>query len=179
MEQTDQELLKAIGEGQKPALSLLYGRFAPRLFGLILQIVKNRNVAEDVLQETFLQIWQKAHLYDSQKAKPEVWLLLLARSRAIDQCRRQRPTPTDPIMMEVALTTSPDDRLLQREAQAEVCNALCRLAPEQQTPLRLAFFEGMTHVEIADRLSIPLGTVKTRIRTGMLLLKDSLGPYRG
>ncbi len=173
-EMSDQELLKTIGQGEKPALSLLYGRYAARLFGLILQIVKNRNDAEDVLQETFLQIWQKAHQYDSQKARPEVWLLLLARSRAIDRCRRHRPVLADPTDIEIEQLAPPDAMALQAEAQVEVCSALRQLSPEQQVPLHLAFFEGMTHVEIAQRLKIPLGTVKTRIRTGMMQMKQML-----
>jgi RNA polymerase sigma-70 factor (ECF subfamily) len=173
-EMSDQELLRTIGQGEKPALSLLYGRYAARLFGLILQIVKNRNDAEDVLQETFLQIWQKAHQYDSQKSQPEVWLLLLARSRAIDRCRKHRPVSCDPTDIDIEQLVPPDAMALLAEVHVEVCSALRQLSPEQQLPLHLAFFEGMTHTEIAERLQIPLGTVKTRIRTGMMQMKQKL-----
>ncbi len=173
---SDQELLTSIGQGHKPALSMLYGRYAARLFGLILQIVKNRTEAEDVLQETFMQIWQKAHQYDSQKSQPEVWLLLLARSRAIDRCRKHRPLSVDPNDIEIEQADTTDALLLQREARVAVCAALQLLSPEQQLPLQLAFFEGMTHVEIAEHLQIPLGTVKTRIRNGMMHLKQALSP---
>lgn len=173
---SDQELLKAIGQGQKAALSHLYGRYAARLFGLILQIVKNRTEAEDVLQETFLQIWLKAHQYDLQKSRPEVWLLLLARSRAIDRCRKHRPVLVDPKDIEIEQPDVTDALLLQREEQVSACAALQLLPLELQVPLQMAFFEGMTHVEIAEHLQIPLGTVKTRIRTGMKHLKQTLSP---
>lgn len=173
----DEELLAGISRGDASSLAALYDRYAPRAFGLILQILKNQTDAEDVVQETFLQVWQQAGRYDSNKGKPAVWILLLARCRALDRLRKKQsklvtlqnnlPVPPSP-------EPSADETALLNESQKLICSALCTLSQEQQEPIRLAFYQGLTHVEIAEFLQLPLGTVKTRIRTGMQTMRTTL-----
>lgn len=177
---TDLELLQGITQGVALALSCLYDRYAPRLFGLILQIIKNRSDAEDVLQETMLQVWQQAGRFDSNKARPEVWLLMLARSRAIDRLRKSsvRNLPdSKAIPLQVSAERPAGEMAMQKEDRQQVCTALCMLSTEQQEPIRLSFYEGLTHMEIAHQLQLPLGTVKTRIRSGMQQLRSSLTAF--
>jgi RNA polymerase sigma-70 factor (ECF subfamily) len=174
---TDEELLLGISRGDASAVAALYDRYAPRAFGLILQILKNQTDAEDVVQETFLQVWQQAGRFDPDKGKPVVWLLMLARSRAIDQLRKkQSRLVTIPASLpeQPSSNLAASDEVQLKESQKLTCSALCTLPHEQQEPIRLAFYEGLTHLEIAQHLQLPLGTVKTRIRTGMQRLRTSL-----
>jgi len=173
----DEELLARISRGDASSLAALYDRYAPRAFGLIFQILKNQTDAEDVVQETFLQVWQQAGRYDSSKGKPAVWILLLARCRALDRLRKKQSklvalqeNPLEPPSPE----PSADEAFLLNESQKLICSALCTLSQEQQEPIRLAFYQGLTHMEIAEHLRLPLGTVKTRIRTGMQIMRTSL-----
>lgn len=177
-ETTSEHLLQAIGQGDAQALAVLYDRCAPRLFCLILQILKNRSDAEDVLQDTFLQVWQQAIRYDPRLARPDVWLLMLARSRSLDRLRKMQSIKR--LLASSATTASASPSASEAAGLAEdrvaVCSALCTLNPEQQEPIHLAFYEGLTHVEIAQQLDLPLGTIKTRIRTGMQRLHSVLTP---
>lgn len=174
---TDEELLADVSRGETAALSALYDRYAPRAFGLILQIIKNQTDAEDVVQETFLQVWQQAGRFDSSKGKPAVWILMLARSRALDKLRK---TQSKLVTLQENMPDQPspglpaDQAVQLKESQKLICSALCTLSQDQQEPIRLAFYEGLTHMEIARYLGLPLGTIKTRIRTGMQNLRTTL-----
>jgi len=174
----DVALLKAIAGKDEKALSQLYDRYRVVLFGLLVRILNNREEAEDVLQEVFLQVWRRARDYDVDRGRPFTWMVTLARSRGIDRLRslasRERvaaASARDP----VEETSDAIADAVRSEQRGIVTSALSQLPEEQQRPLVLAYFDGLTQSEIADRLGAPLGTVKTRMRTGMLKLRDVLG----
>lgn len=176
---SDQELLERIAGGDREALGELFDRHSARLLSLLVSIVGCRSDAEDVLHNTFLQIWRLAGIYDAARAQPLVWMLVLARSRALDWLRsrtRSAEASTRPDNRQAAPTPPPDpsEQLLAKEAAERVRRALGQLPEDQATPVRLAFFEGRTHEQIADALRTPLGTVKTRIRTGIRRLRRML-----
>lgn len=170
---TDEALLARVGEGDEAAFAEFYDRYAGRVFGLLHRMTGARSEAEDLLQKTFLQIWRQASTYDSARSSPSVWVILLARSRAADQLRRRRefagPCPSAESAMH-----EPSAELERRETALLAQTALARLPEEQQAAIRLAFFRGMTHEQIAASQSIPLGTVKTRIRRGMQRMREVL-----
>lgn len=174
----DTELLHAIARGDEAALATLYDRYHSILLGLLLRILHSRVEAEDVLQEVFLQIWQRAANFDETRGRGFTWMVTLARSRAIDRLRslqsRQRADDT-------ALRDTPEsvgdasDDAYHAEQREIVSAALAEIPEEQRRALLLAYFEGLTQSEIAARLGQPLGTVKTRMRSGMSKLRDLLG----
>ncbi|HEX8456026.1 MAG TPA: sigma-70 family RNA polymerase sigma factor [Pyrinomonadaceae bacterium] len=179
---TDTELLHAIARGDESALAALYDRYHSILLGLLLRILHSRVEAEDVLQEVFLQIWQRAANFDETRGRPFTWMVTLARSRAIDRLRslqsRQRAD-------DAALRDAPDDvgdasdDAYHAEQREIVRAALAEIPEEQRRALLLAYFEGLTQSEIAARLNQPLGTVKTRMRSGLGKLRDLLGERLG
>ncbi len=174
----DVELLHAVALGDELALGTLYDRYRVILFGLLVRILNSREEAEDVLQEVMLQVWRRAADFDEQRGRPFTWLVTLARSRAIDRLRllgaRQR-------LAEAAARNSPDEAsdavkdTLHSEQREIVQRALAELPEEQTRILILAYFEGLTQSEIAAKLTTPLGTVKTRMRSGMIKLRELLG----
>jgi RNA polymerase sigma-70 factor (ECF subfamily) len=170
---TDPELLARIAARDRAAFATFYDRYAARAFGLVLQLLQNRADAEDVLQDVFLQVWVQAGRFDPARASAEGWVLLLARSRAIDRLRRIRPAAGRPLP-EPAAPNAGDPAEAKEEA-GRATAALDRLPAEQRVPIRLAFFAGLTHDQIARRLNVPLGTVKTRIRLGMIRLRERVG----
>lgn len=173
----DVELLRAVAAHDEAALARLYDRYRVILFGLLMRILNNREEAEDVLQETFLQVWRRAADFDETRGRPFTWLVTLARSRGIDRLR------TLAARERVAVASARDEAEVISDAAGEaflseqrevVVNALRQLPEEQKQPLLLAYFDGLTQSEIAERLEAPLGTVKTRMRTGMLKLRQLL-----
>lgn len=173
MTPTDHELMAGTASGDRQAFSALYDRLAPRVYGLVLHVLRNQPDAEDVLQETFFQVWSNAARYDPQKCPPEGWVLMIARCRALDRLRRRRATQPAPDDLPDA-ATQPDSPLERQEDAAVVNAALAFLPHEQREAIRLAFYEGYTHDQISRRLGLPLGTVKTRIRLGIIRLRDRL-----
>jgi RNA polymerase sigma-70 factor (ECF subfamily) len=170
---SDQDLLHQIAAGDRSAFSAFYDRYAPRVWGLVSRILRRREDAEDALQTTFWHVWRSAAQYDATRARPEVWLLLLARSRALDQLRRQKPAPLPEV--EFPGRDQLGSGLEQSENAQQVREALGQLPEEQASAIRLAFFAGLTHEQIAERQATPLGTVKTRIRRGIQRLRELLG----
>lgn len=176
--ESDVELLHAVARGDEDALARLYDQYRVILFSVLLRILKSREEAEDVLQEVFLQVWRRARDFDQARGKPFTWLVTLARSRAIDRIRqlgaRQRladsaaQIPSDAVSDAVAET-------LHSEQREIVQRALATLPEEQRHTLNLAYFDGLTQSEIAEQLGTPLGTVKTRMRSGMIKLRELLG----
>jgi RNA polymerase sigma-70 factor (ECF subfamily) len=176
MTPTDHELMAGTAAGDRRAFSTLYDRLSPRVYGLILHVLRNQPDAEDVLQETFFQVWTNAARYDPQKCPPEGWVLMIARCRALDRLRRRRasqPAPDD-----LPDAAPPDSPLERQEDATAVNSALAHLPGEQREAIRLAFYEGFTHDQISRRLGLPLGTVKTRIRLGIIRLRDRLAGAR-
>jgi RNA polymerase sigma-70 factor (ECF subfamily) len=175
---SDIELLRGIAGGDEAALEQLYERYRLILFGLLLRILHSRAEAEDCLQEVFLQIWRQAASFDEARGRPFTWLVTLARSRAIDRLRSlaSRDRTAQSSAREVVEQTSDAvTDAISSERSRVVQRALASLPAEQRRVLELAYFEGLTQTEIAARLNQPLGTVKTRTRSGMLKLKELLG----
>jgi len=180
---TDDALIDRIGKGDADALALLYDRYASRVLGLTARILGDRDEAEDVLQEVFLQVWRTPRQYDSARGSAGTWLLVLARSRAIDRLRSLRRRGRDrQVPIEAQPLASGED--LERAAEtsqdgAAVRRALAELPDEQRRALELAYFGGYTQTEIAEMTGAPLGTVKTRLRQGMMKLRDGFRTYSG
>lgn len=177
VQDNDVELLKGVASQDEAALAALYDRYRVILFGLLVRILNNREEAEDVLQEVFLQVWRRAADFDENRGRPFTWLVTLARSRGIDRLRnlaaRERVAVAGAKDEAEAVSDAASDAF-RSEQRGLVTNALAQLPDEQQYPLMLAYFDGLTQTEIAARLGAPLGTVKTRMRTGMMKLREML-----
>ena len=173
----DADLLRAVSLGNESALAALYDRYRLILFGLILRILNDRPEAEDVLQEVFLQVWRKANDFDEARGRAFTWLVTIARSRALDRLRtigsRAKLTTIDEEFPVDQFDDARQDMLRSEQGQM-VRQALDELPDEQRRALLLAYFEGLTQIEIAQRLGDPLGTVKTRMRSGLLKLRELL-----
>jgi RNA polymerase sigma-70 factor (ECF subfamily) len=145
------------------------------IFGLALHILRNRDEAEDVLQEVFIQAWTRAATYQADLGAPLGWLIGIARNRAIDRLRaRARRSEMAAAASAMPPPDAPPDLAAAGARQLDVQRALDLLPPEQRDLIEQAYFLGFTHSELAERLGMPLGTVKTRIRTGMLALRGHL-----
>ncbi len=176
-QESDVLLLKEIAARDEAALAQLYDHYGRILFGLLMRILNNREEAEDVLQEVFLQVWRKAGDFDESRGRPFTWLVTLARSRAIDRLRtlasRERVAEAGAREVSEVISDAATDAL-KSEQRGLVSDALAKLPDEQKRPIMLAYFNGLTQSEIATRLGAPLGTVKTRMRTGMIRLRELL-----
>jgi RNA polymerase sigma-70 factor, ECF subfamily len=175
----DRAAIERMARGDQDALGELYDRHGRLVYSLALRIVRDQSDAEDVVQEVFSQAWRLASRYDAARGTVLGWLLTLSRSRAIDRvrARKSRPEPTaDETLLEtLPATLVPADELMSWAGQAQqIRTALEGLSILQRNAIELAFFEGLTHAEIAERLELPLGTVKTRIRQGLLTLRERL-----
>lgn len=176
-QENDVALLSAIAARDEVALAQLYDRYRAILFGLLMRILNNREEAEDVLQEVFLQVWRKAEDFDESRGRPFTWLVTLTRSRGIDRLRtlaaRERVAEAGAREPSEEISDAVTDAF-KSEQRGLVSDALAKLPDEQKRPIMLAYFEGLTQSEIATSLGAPLGTVKTRMRTGMIRLRELL-----
>lgn len=176
----DVDLLKAVAARDETALGQLYDRYRLILFGVLMRILNNREEAEDVLQEVFLQVWRRAEDFDENRGRPFTWLVTLARSRGIDRLRALGSRVRVATMAEADVSESSEDvsdaatDAIRSEQRGVVNSALSQLPEDQKRPLMLAYFDGLTQSEIALQLGAPLGTVKTRMRTGMMKLRELL-----
>jgi RNA polymerase sigma-70 factor, ECF subfamily len=175
----DRAAFDRMARGDQDALAEIYDRHGRLVYSLAFRILRDQSDAEDVVQDVFSQAWRQASRYDASRGSVLGWLLTLTRSRAIDRLRGRRSRP-EPSTDESALNSIPDpaapaDVLAASAAQAtHLRAALDGLTVLQRVAIELAFYEGLTHSEIAERLELPLGTVKTRIRQGLLKLRDRL-----
>jgi RNA polymerase sigma-70 factor, ECF subfamily len=166
-----QVLLRRLAAGDHAALGEFYDLYAGLANGLALRILRDTSEAEDVVQEVFVQVWRQASRFDPERGTPEAWLCTMARTRALDRLRRRTSRREDPGDPSSAATESP-----RTEEALAVRKALEGLTADQRRALELAYYEGLTQSEIATRLGEPLGTIKTRIRTAMIRLREVLGP---
>lgn len=177
-EDDDAELVRRIADGDGDALAQLFDLHSPVVLGLLSRMLGARSEAEEVLQEAFLQVWTQADRYDPARSSARGWILMLARSRALDRLRRReaRRRREEDSVEESDMSVHPvgTERLEESETRNRVGSALGVLSAEQRRCIELAFFEGLTHTQIADRLKAPLGTVKSRILLGMNKLRQAL-----
>jgi RNA polymerase sigma-70 factor, ECF subfamily len=175
----DRLLLDRMAGGDHQAFAELYDRHARPVFSLALRIVRDQRDAEEVVQDVFAQAWRQSGRYSASRGSVIAWLMTLARSRALDRLRGRRARPdasadSDPIVA-IPDSAAPADEQLSASARAGRVRAAVEALPlVERLAIELAFFEGLTHTEVADRLEQPLGTVKTRIRQGLLKLRDQL-----
>ncbi len=174
MERTDEELLSMMAAGDSSAFGVFFDRYASRVLGLLVKFVRRREDAEDLLQVTFCEAWSRAPSFDPSRSRCDFWLLLIARSRALDHLRIRRPAAELTAVPEPATDQDLTCGLERVEASDRLHEALERLPEEQRRAIELAFFAGLTHEQIAGKLEAPLGTIKTRIRLGMNRLRDCL-----
>ncbi len=175
----DAALVQAVVEGASDALAALYDRHSGMLMGLAYRVLGDAADAEEVLQEAFFQVWNQADRYDPSRSSVSTWLVLITRSRAIDRLRSRRVAERTigAAQKENATThTSPEGvrDVFKQERRRRLLQEMGNLPPEQRQVLEMAFFEGMTQSEIADKTSIPLGTVKTRTLLAVKKLRKAL-----
>ncbi len=180
--QTDVEVVARIVQREEAAVGLLYDRYASHLYALLLRILREQSEAEDALQEVFLRVWDRAGTYNEALGSPVVWLTRIARNLAIDHLRSKRAHTRkleDDLEQHAELqaddhTASPEHAASQSQQRAYIVAALSTLPREQRVLIESAYFQGFTQSELAERFQLPLGTVKTRIRTGMMALRREL-----
>jgi RNA polymerase sigma-70 factor (ECF subfamily) len=169
---SDLAIVTAMRSGDQGALAALYDRYSSVVYAVALRVLSDASAAEDVLQEVFLQLWRNPGAFDAARGNLGAWLAVITRNRAIDSLRRRKPE-TD--IEDVVLSVAPDlaaeaDR--NRAAQ-KVRDVLATMPGPQRSALEMAYFEGLTHTEIAQKTGEPLGTIKTRIRAGLIAMRKA------
>ena len=173
------DLLKACGRGDQVAFAQLYDATSSRVVGLAIRVVRDRAQAEEVAQEAFLDIWKNSGRFDPAKGSPLGWLLTIVHRKAVDRVRSaEASTRRDTSYHQQNQPVDHDSTAEQAQASLEarrVRTALKSLTPVQREALELAYFGGYTHTEVASMLELPIGTAKTRIRDGLIRLRDTMG----
>jgi RNA polymerase sigma-70 factor (ECF subfamily) len=173
------DLLARVAEGDQAAFGELYDQLAPRVLGLVRRLLKDFAQSEEVTQEVFLEIWQTATRYDPNKGGASTWVLTMAHRRAVDRVRSSQSTRVRDTKIGIRdFPTEYDSVAESVEINVEherVKKALSRLTELQRQAITLAYYGGFSHNEVAEQLHIPVGTVKTRLRDGMIRLRDELG----
>jgi len=176
-EPSDAELIARFAAGDVDALALLYDRHRSSAYGVALRITRERSLAEDAVQNAFISLWRNPHAYRADRGSVRTWLLAIVRNRSIDLLRHQRPVSELPAEgVTPAILIQPDiwhdvAEVLDREAMAR---ALATLSDRQREAIEMAYFSGLTQLEIAGRTGAPLGTVKSRVRLGLLTLRSAM-----
>lgn len=171
--------LQASAAGDQQAFKRLYEATSPHLYALLLRILRNPDAANDVLQDTYIKVWEKGHLYSPERGAPLTWLLSIARYRALDVVRRRRPEVllADTSELSEAFDAAAPGPLTQSEVLQmwnSMQDCLMALQSPQRKSVLLAYYEGLTHQELAGRMEAPLGTVKSWVRRGLLSLRECL-----
>ncbi len=169
----DAELLKAIAQRDESAMAEVFDRYSGLVYAIAMRVLKEPTLAEDVMQEVLLQVWRSPNGFVAQRGSLASWLTVVARNRSIDVLRRrahQEPLEGLTVPEPRSMARSVEDDLLM----TEVRNVVKSLPEEQRSSLQMAYFDGLSHTEIAERTGIPLGTVKTRIRAGLTTVRKVL-----
>jgi len=171
------ELVSRMAQGSQDALASLYDQTSPMVNGLLLRILERPEDAEEVMLDVYMKAWKYAARYTDQRGSVPAWLMIMARNAAIDRIRQKRAQPKmltfEPAVTPepAAVDASPEEQTSERERRRRVQQVLRELPPEQREVVELAFFGGLTHAELAERLREPLGTIKSRIRMGLIRLR--------
>jgi RNA polymerase sigma-70 factor (ECF subfamily) len=184
IEDGDAALARRIASGEVRALDAVYDRYSRPVWSFALKMTGDREVAEDVVQEVFVRLWRRAASFDPERGKLLSWLLTITHHAAIDELRRRRAqqsreTGRESFSSAAESVSDPTDSYAHVEDREAVQHALRRLPDTQRVPLQMAFYGGLTQVEIADALATPLGTIKTRMRLGLLKLRPLLADFAG
>lgn len=172
-------LIKKVAEGEQAALGELYDGTSGQVFGLLVRMLTDRAAAEEVLLDVYKQAWRQAALYDRERGSPLAWLLTIARTRALDRLRsvKREQQLKQAASAEAGLqssSTNPEQKAVISERQKLVRDALDALPDAQREVIEMAYYSGLTHSEISEKLDLPLGTVKTRTRLAMMKLRELL-----
>jgi RNA polymerase sigma-70 factor (ECF subfamily) len=183
-ELADEELMQLVGDGEARAFEVVFDRHGGASFSLAYRICGRRAMAEDAVQEAFLSLWRSGARYESTRGSVRSWVLAVVHHRAIDALRRGmvrdgRDVGEEGIAERVAASDSTECEVLRRDEAHTVHGALATLPPEQRAVIELAYFGGFTHVQIAEMLQLPVGTVKGRMRLGLTKLRLALGEPEG
>lgn len=177
--ESDEELVTRLQRRDPEAMALLYDRYGRLVYALILRIVRDRGIAEDLVQETFLRVWNRVQGFEANKGVLGPWLLAVARNRAIDYLRSAGGRMRSLGLEETdhpALFKDLERDILNSDRMRRVKNAIAKLSESQRAVIEFAYFEGMSQTEIAERMGQPLGTVKTWARGALKILREELGP---
>jgi len=176
---TPDQLLARVATGDQAAFGLLYDQMAPRVLGLVKRLLRDHAQSEEVTQEIFLEIWQSATRYDSSKGAAVGWIMTMAHRRAVDRVRASQSSRDRDVKIGIRDFNPVYDNVSQtvetRIEHERVEKAMLRLTELQRQAVSLAYYGGYSHSEVAELLSVPIGTVKTRVRDGMIRLRDELG----
>jgi RNA polymerase sigma-70 factor (ECF subfamily) len=175
----DRQAMARVAARDTAGLEVLYDRYSTMVYSLALRIVRNTSDAEDVTQEAFAQVWSQAARFDPERGAVAAWLAVIARSRALDRLRRldTRGAAAGDEGLDAIPDPGPSVEMMAASAEqvSAAREALAALPADQRTALELAYYEGLTQAEIAARTATPLGTVKTRVRTGLQRIRDAMG----
>jgi len=169
----DGHLMSAIRAGNQDAMAHLYDRYSPIVYSVALRVLGDTTAAEDVLQEIFLQLWRNPSSFDASRGNLAPWLAVIARNRALDIVRKRRPQTEieeTTVFVDVDLATDAE----RQRMTTKIRSTLQQMPAAQRRALEMAYFEGYSHSEISEKTGEPLGTIKTRIRTGLMLLRKAV-----
>jgi len=176
---TQDQLLALVAQGDQAAFAELYDQIAPRVLGLVRRLLRDHAQSEEVTQEIFLEIWQNATRYDSTKGGASTWIMTMAHRRAVDRVRASQSSRDRDTKIGIrdydAAYDNVSETVQVRVEHERVEKAMLRLTELQRQAVSLAYYGGYSHSEVATLLSVPIGTVKTRLRDGMIRLRDELG----
>ena len=172
---SDEAVVALAARSDETALAELYDRYGRVAYGLACRMLRDRALAEDAVQEGFLAVWRNAHRFVPERAKASTWILTLIHRRTVDIVRREERRRADALeLAPEPVTDSADESAWLHLQRERVQSALKQLPAPQREALELAYYEGLTHAEVAERLAEPLGTIKTRIRQAVIKLRESL-----
>jgi len=180
VDRSDDALLVRIAGGDRNAFAAVFTRYAPKVKSYLLRLGAPAAAAEDLTQDAMLSVWRRSVSYDPAKAKASTWIFVIARNAWIDRLRREKVELAyrdTSLVSEESDDEAPDDAAVRRQTQAHVEAALAALSEEQRQVVQLSFFEDRPHAEIAEKLSLPLGTVKSRLRLALMKLKAQWEQY--